>query len=51
MESRITIGPGLCTWELMRFLLVGMNIFNKTKTAFSYIVGSLYFRIICVLVN
>ena len=35
----------------MHFPLVRMNRLNKTESAFSYIVGSLYFRIICVLVN
>ena len=35
----------------MCFRLVRMNRLNKMSVFISYIVGSLYFQVICVLVN
>ena len=48
MDSKIPLGLGLWALELLRVSLVLMNRLNKTESA---IVGSLYFQIICVLVN
>ena len=51
IESRIRLGPGPWVWWFLRIPLVLTNRTNQLSLLFSYIIGSLYFQIICGLVN